>query len=63
MNEPMKSQQRTNQMSSAQVTNPQNHKQIKRGGFKPKMCTHTHTHTHTHISESLCYTPETNKTL
>ena len=49
MNEPMKSQQRTNQMSSAQVTNPQNHKQIKRGGFKPKMCTHTHTHTHTHI--------------
>ena len=24
---------------------------------------YTHTHTHTHITDSLCYIPETNKTL
>ena len=41
--------------------------------IKKNMNTHTHTHTHTHtyiythtyicITESLCYTPETNTTL
>ena len=31
--------------------------------IKKNIYTHTHTHTHIYVTESLCYTPETNTTL